>query len=87
MNHEQRFVLPSETNQSSGPQGWLHSRRVIILCATVGIIGAVFLSGHSNHVIAVLPYLLLLACPFMHFFMRCGHGHSGKESNDGRNRH
>ena len=88
MNHERRvFVSPSETHQPSGPQGWLNSRRVIILCAAVGIIGAVFLTGHSNHLIAVLPYLLLLACPFMHFFMHRGHGHSGKEGNDGRSSH
>lgn len=64
MNHEQRTsVSPSEIRQPSGQEGWLNSRRVIILCATVGIIGAVFLTGHSNHLIAVLPYLLLLAFP------------------------
>ena len=85
MNHEQRtFVSPSEIRQPSGQEGWLNSRRVIILCATVGIIGAVFLTGHSNHLIAALPYLLLLACPFMHFFMHRGHGPSGKDGTDGR---
>ena len=88
MNYEQRtFVSPSETHQPSRQEGWLNSRRVIILCATVGIIGAVFLTGHSNHLIAVLPYLLLLACPFMHLFMHRRHGHSGKDGNDGRSRH
>ena len=87
MNHEQRtLVTPSETRQPSR-QNWLNSRRVIILCATVGIIGAVFLTGHSNHLIAVLPYLLLLACPFAHFFMHRGHGQHGKDGSDGRSCH
>ena len=30
---------------------------------------------HSAHLIAVVPYLLLLACPLMHLFMMHGHGH------------
>ena len=85
MNHEQRtFVSPSETQPSTG---WLNSRRMIILCAIVGVLGAVFLTGHSNHLIAILPYLLLLACPFMHLFMHRGHGQHGKDGNDGRSCH
>ena len=88
MNHEQRTLLsPSETRKPSRQGGWLNSRRVIILCATVGIMGAVFLTGHSNHLIAVLPYLLLLACPFMHLFMHRGHGHNGKDGPGGRSCH
>ena len=88
MNYElSRSVSPSETAQPSGEASWLNSRRVIILCAVVGIIGAVFLTGHSNHVIALLPYLLLLACPFMHLFMHRGHGRDGKNGHDGRGCH
>jgi hypothetical protein len=85
MNHGERAVVSPSENQPS--TGWLNSRRVIILCATVGIIGALFLTGHSNHLIAVLPYLVLLACPFMHLFMHRGHGQHGKDGNDGRSRH
>lgn len=29
---------------------------------------------HRAHVIAILPYLILLACPLMHFFMHGKHG-------------
>lgn len=32
-------------------------------------------SEHRAHLFGVLPYLLLLACPLMHFFM---HGHHGR---------
>ena len=54
--------------------GW---RRVV----SIGMVGA-FLFGlallasqHLQHVVGILPYLLLLACPLMHFFGH-GHGHS-----------
>jgi hypothetical protein len=30
---------------------------------------------HQAHFLGALPYLLLLACPFMHLFMHHGHGH------------
>jgi hypothetical protein len=39
------------------------------------LIAAYFLfAEHRAHVIAFLPYLLLLACPLMHIFMHGGHG-------------
>ena len=31
------------------------------------------------HVLGVLPFLLLLACPLMHVFMHHGHGQSGHQ--------
>lgn len=33
------------------------------------------LTEHLAHLLGVLPYLLLLACPLMHRFMHHGHGH------------
>ena len=32
---------------------------------------------HTMHVLGVLPFLLLLACPLMHIFMHHGHGQGG----------
>lgn len=29
---------------------------------------------HRAHFLGILPYLFLLACPFMHLFMHHGHG-------------
>lgn len=43
------------------------------------------LSEHRAHLFGVLPYLLLLACPLMHFFMHGrhgGHGHTGSHTED-----
>ncbi|MRD49341.1 DUF2933 domain-containing protein [Caenimonas koreensis DSM 17982] len=30
---------------------------------------------HRNHLLALLPYAFLAACPLMHLFMHRGHGH------------
>lgn len=35
---------------------------------------------HRDHVIALLPYAILAACPLMHMFMHRGHGHGGHPS-------
>lgn len=43
---------------------------------------------HQDHVLALLPYALLAACPLMHVFMHRGHGHGshspgrGPQGND-----
>lgn len=30
---------------------------------------------HKDHVLALLPYAFLAACPLLHMFMHRGHGH------------
>lgn len=40
----------------------------------VTIAGFFLLTEHTAHVLGVLPYLLLAACPLMHLFMHHGHG-------------
>lgn len=41
------------------------------------------LTEHRAHVLGVLPYLILLACPLMHLFMHHEHG----EDDDSRHQH
>ncbi|MEN8142625.1 MAG: DUF2933 domain-containing protein [Thermodesulfobacteriota bacterium] len=42
------------------------------------IIGGFFLwAEHRAHIMGALPYLILLLCPAMHFFMHSGHGGHG----------
>lgn len=44
-------------------------------------VAAFFLfTEHRAHVLGILPYLLLLACPLMHLFMH--HGHNGRHTHD-----
>jgi len=53
------------------PKG-LRLRWPIVVLAIVAL--GLIAYDHRAHVLSVLPYLLLLACPFLHVFH--GHGHS-----------
>lgn len=54
------------------------------ICAGFLAVAAFFLiTEHTAHVLGVLPYLLLAACPLMHLFMHHGHGgHDHSEHSD-----
>ena len=45
-------------------------------------IGFLLFTEHRAHVLGILPYLILLACPLMHMFMHRGHG--GHDHNNSR---
>ncbi|QFG29497.1 DUF2933 domain-containing protein [Pseudomonas umsongensis] len=52
----------------------------------LAIAGYFLFAEHRAHVLPYLPFLLLLACPLMHFFMHRGHGgHKYGESNEHAN--
>lgn len=60
---------------------WLSSQGLMI----ISIAGAAlyyFWVEHHSHLIYFLPYLIFLACPFMHFFMHRGHQHGGSGSHE-----
>lgn len=40
----------------------------------LAIAGFLLLTEHRAHVLGILPYLILLACPLMHLFMHHDHG-------------
>jgi hypothetical protein len=50
------------------PLGWA----VTLALAALGVYLFV---NHTGHIVAALPYLLLMVCPLMHLFMHGGHGH------------
>jgi hypothetical protein len=50
------------------------SRYAIGLVVFGGIALFFLLSEHRAHTLGALPYLLLAASPFLHFFMHRGHG-------------
>lgn len=60
--------------------GWFYSHKV----ASVALImvAVLLIIEHWQHLIYVLPYLLLLSCPLMHLFMHNGHGghHHGQKT-------
>ena len=41
------------------------------------------LSEHRAHFLGTLPYLLVLACPLLHFLGHAGHGRSSDHSTRG----
>ena len=53
---------------------WLfRSRSGLVLLAFLAIAGFFVVKEHTAHVLGVLPYLLVLACPLLHF-LHGGHG-------------
>ena len=49
------------------------SKLGLVAMLAIAVLGAYLLYNHTGHVLAAIPYLLLLACPLMHLF---GHRHS-----------
>jgi len=55
----------------SSPRKWLNwAIGAVVLTA-----GVILIADHREHVLGILPYLLILACPLMHLF---GHRHGGR---------
>lgn len=57
------------------PRPFWRSRAGVVLLLVAGVAGFLLWQEHRAHLLGVLPYLLLLACPLMHVFMH--HGHHG----------
>ena len=66
MDHEHR-----ET-----PSFWRSPAGLTLLVA-LAVTGFYLATEHTAHLLGVLPYLFVLACPLMHVFMHRGHGHGG----------
>jgi DUF2933 family protein len=74
-----------DTRQHSGLKGWLSSRTGPVLLGFLAIAAFFLITEHRAHLLGILPYLLLLACPLLHLFMHGGHGGHGEGSGDGSN--
>lgn len=55
-----------------------YSRTVFIAFAAIALLLIAY--EHRVHVLGILPWLLILACPLMHLFMHHGHGGHGRHS-------
>ena len=62
---------------------WLRSRTGVVLFGFLAIIGFFLVTEHRAHVLGALPYLLLLACPLLHWLMHGGHGENHGHSAEG----
>ncbi|MGJ3263498.1 MAG: DUF2933 domain-containing protein [Salinarimonas sp.] len=54
---------------------FLRSRVNLAACLALAALGVYLLATHTGHVLAAVPYLVLVACPLLHLFMHRGHGH------------
>ena len=72
---------PAGSSQSPRP-GWRFRTAAL---GFIAIAGALLLFEHRAHAFGALPWLFLLACPLLHFFMH-GHGSHGdaKDNSDRR---
>lgn len=60
------------------------SRWKVIACCFLAVAAFLLFTEDRAHVLGILPYLLLLACPLMHLFMHGGHGaHGARRQNPG----
>ncbi len=75
LDMEKEGAMNHEHQSENG--SWLGSRRSLVLIVFLAIISFFLFTEHRAHLFGILPYLLLLACPFMHFFMHGGHGKHG----------
>ncbi|WP_262271694.1 DUF2933 domain-containing protein [Microvirga yunnanensis] len=69
--------LPS-TSPKSWRTVWIGTPLGWVVTLALAALGIYLFATHTGHILAALPYLLLLACPLMHLFMHGGHGHHGK---------
>lgn len=56
---------------------WWRTRNGLVLLGFLVIAGFFLFTEHQAHVFGALPYILLAACPLLHFFGHGGHGHGG----------
>ena len=50
-----------------------------VLLVFLGIAAFFLVTEHRAHLFGVLPYLLLLACPLLHWLLHGGHGGHGED--------
>lgn len=73
-------------NMQEQPQQtrWYQSRLTWVLLGLIAIGGFFLLTGHTAHVLGLLPYALFLLCPLMMLFMMHG-GHGGHGGSNDQN--
>jgi hypothetical protein len=71
------------SGQDRPQSSFLTSRVGLVLICFLVIAGVLLFTEHRAHVLGILIWLPLLACPLMHLFMHGGHGgHGGHDHHD-----
>ena len=76
--------LPEQQARSSHAcRPWWKQARWWLVIALAAATTVAWGGTYRAQLLAALPYLLLLACPLMHLFMHRGHGHHGRQHDQG----
>jgi cation transport ATPase len=81
--HAQHPQLTSSTAMRPMPGPSTYSRSWWAFAGFIAIAGFLLFTEHRAHLFGALPFLLLLACPFLHMFGHSGHGGHGGYGNHG----
>jgi len=79
MQHDQSGSGPADSESTH--RQWTVSRWVFIGFALIA--GYFLITEHRAHLVGFVPYLpflLVAACPLLHFFHHSGHGHGDQDS-------
>lgn len=57
---------------------WFGSPLGVVALTALTALTIYLLTEHTSHVLALLPFGIILACPLMHIFMHGGHGGHGQ---------
>ena len=83
LDHSNHGTTPDQDAERPQSSFW-RSKAGIVACGFLLIGGFFLLTEHWAHVLGVLPYLLILACPLMHLFMHGGHKHGARPADEMR---
>jgi hypothetical protein len=64
--------MQDHSSPAPAEKSWIRSRSGAVFLGFAAVGGFFLLTEHRAHVFQVLPWLLVAACPLMHFFH---HGH------------
>ena len=69
-----RSQIPHQSHEDQHQDSFWSSRSALVLLVFLAMGGALLFTEHRAHVLGILPFLFLLACPLLHMFMHGGHG-------------
>ena len=73
------MIEPGEFKQD------VRASRAKLVFGLFAVVGIFFLlAEHRAHVLPLLPWLFLAACPLMHLFMHGGHGHGHRHDSQSK---
>lgn len=71
----------------AGPRGdsnsWWRSRSGVVFLGFLAIAAFFLWTEHRAHLLGILPFILLLLCPLLHFLMHRGHGRKNEGGHGG----